>query len=144
MLKVVKETAVSGILNVIISTLIKPDSKPARVFNSVSERRAKLYYSDGIEREYNLVLPRAKFNFKKEKIDEIMDSVKQLGEKLKITPSTFPVKDEKDRVFYDTAKKAGAYLVTGNMKHYPDEPFILTPAEFTALIDAGVVAGENL
>jgi hypothetical protein len=38
--------------------------------------------------------------------------------------------DESDRVFYDVAKTAGAYLITGNTKHFPQEPFILTPAEF--------------
>jgi hypothetical protein len=38
--------------------------------------------------------------------------------------------DETDRKFYDTAKAAGAMLITGNTKHYPDEPFILTPAAF--------------
>jgi len=38
--------------------------------------------------------------------------------------------DESDRVFYDTAKTIGAILVTGNIKHYPDEPLIMTPAVF--------------
>jgi len=38
--------------------------------------------------------------------------------------------DEDDRIFYDTAKSANAVLVTGNKKHYPDESFIMTPAEF--------------
>jgi hypothetical protein len=32
--------------------------------------------------------------------------------------------------FYDIAKAADAILITGNIKHYPDEPFILTPAAF--------------
>ena len=38
--------------------------------------------------------------------------------------------DEDDRVFYDIAKIAGAYLITGNLKHYPSKPFILTPSVF--------------
>jgi hypothetical protein len=41
--------------------------------------------------------------------------------------------DEDDRVFYDTAKTAGAYLIPGNTKHFPQEPFILTPAQFLAM-----------
>jgi len=40
--------------------------------------------------------------------------------------------DETDRIFYDTAKQSGSFLVTGNLKHYPQEIFILTPAEFLA------------
>jgi hypothetical protein len=41
--------------------------------------------------------------------------------------------DEDDRVFYDSAKLAGAYLITGNAKHYPAQPFVVTPAEFFRL-----------
>jgi predicted nucleic acid-binding protein len=44
--------------------------------------------------------------------------------------SVFPMTDESDRKFYDVAKTAEAFLVTGNMKHYPKEPFIVTPSEF--------------
>jgi len=44
--------------------------------------------------------------------------------------------DEDDRCYYDTAKNFGAYLVTGNIKHYPDDPWVLTPAEFVKLLDA--------
>jgi predicted nucleic acid-binding protein len=40
------------------------------------------------------------------------------------------MKDETDRKFYDTAKSSSATLITGNMKHYPAEPFIMTPADF--------------
>ena len=38
--------------------------------------------------------------------------------------------DETDRIFYDTAVSSGATLITSNKKDYPNEPFILTPAEF--------------
>ena len=31
---------------------------------------------------------------------------------------------------YDTAIASGAVLVTGNKKHYPEEPIILSPTEF--------------
>jgi hypothetical protein len=41
--------------------------------------------------------------------------------------------DENDRVFYGAAKSAGAYLITGNFRHYFQEPFVLTPAEFLEL-----------
>ena len=44
--------------------------------------------------------------------------------------SDIPMIDETDRIFYDTAKAAGATLITGNIKHYPAEPFIMLPADF--------------
>jgi len=41
--------------------------------------------------------------------------------------------DEDDRKFYDTAKSVGAWLISGNLKHYPKEDFIKTPTEFLSL-----------
>ena len=46
------------------------------------------------------------------------------------TSSVFHMQDESDRVFYDVAKAAEAFLITGNKKHYPDEPFVITPRDF--------------
>ena len=62
--------------------------------------------------------------------DIVIAAVRQHGEKVMVAPSASPMPDEDDRVFYDTAKTAGAYLITGNSKHYPSEPFILTPSVF--------------
>ena len=38
--------------------------------------------------------------------------------------------DEDDRSYYEVAKLCNAILITGNKRHFPDEPFIMTPAEF--------------
>jgi predicted nucleic acid-binding protein len=38
--------------------------------------------------------------------------------------------DETDRKFFDVAKACEAVLITGNRKHYPQDPLIITPAEF--------------
>jgi predicted nucleic acid-binding protein len=62
-----------------------------------------------------------------------MTAVRQYGEEIWVVPSTYILIDEDDRVFYDTAKQAGAYLITGNTKHYPSEPFILTPSAFLGI-----------
>ena len=44
--------------------------------------------------------------------------------------------DESDRIFYDTAKAVNAYLVTGNLKHYPEETqFEKNTASFNRLIN---------
>ena len=46
-----------------------------------------------------------------------------------------PMPDESDRIFYDTDKQSGSILITGNTKHFPDEPFIMTPAEFMRMME---------
>ena len=51
-----------------------------------------------------------------------------------------PVKDAKDVVFYEvtlTAKDVfdEAYLITGNGKHFPIKPFVVTPAEMVKILE---------
>lgn len=39
--------------------------------------------------------------------------------------------DESDRVFYEVSlSKEDSFLVTGNLKHYPIAPRIVSPSEF--------------
>ena len=43
--------------------------------------------------------------------------------------------DAADTVFYEVAlSKAGAYLVTGNTKHFPTQPLVVTPAEMLQIM----------
>ncbi len=46
--------------------------------------------------------------------------------------------DPKDRVFYEVVmeerKEQDAYLVTGNIKHFPAEPYIVTPRQMLDII----------
>jgi hypothetical protein len=44
--------------------------------------------------------------------------------------------DKDDIVFYEVAlSKEDSFLVTGNIKHFPKKPFIVTPAEMLTIID---------
>lgn len=43
-------------------------------------------------------------------------------------------------IFYEivmTKQEKNAYLVTGNQKHYPERPFIVTPAEMIETLEKG-------
>jgi predicted nucleic acid-binding protein len=43
--------------------------------------------------------------------------------------------DPKDIVFYEVAlSKKDAYLVTGNTKHFPKAPIVVTPAEMMEIL----------
>ena len=92
-----------------------------------------LAYSEEILMEYRDVLHRPRLRIPAEDADTVLDVIRQYGEQVEPIPSIDPMADEDDRIFYDTAKSAGAYLITGNKRHFPDEPFILTPAEFLEL-----------
>ena len=50
-------------------------------------------------------------------------------------PSAEQFPDPKDVVFYEVAmSKKDAYLVTGNKKHFPNKPIVVTPAEMVEIL----------
>ena len=54
------------------------------------------------------------------------------GERI-LSDESFP--DPKDVVFYEVAlSKEDAYLVTGNIKHFPKKPIVVTPAEMLEIL----------
>jgi len=43
--------------------------------------------------------------------------------------------DEKDRPFYEVSlSKDDSYLVTGNLKHFPSTPKVVSPSEMMAIL----------
>lgn len=43
--------------------------------------------------------------------------------------------DASDAVFYEVAlSKEGSYLVTGNKRHFPQAPIVVTPAEMLEIL----------
>lgn len=74
----------------------------------------------------------------KANIDIIISHIKRIGikaERVKILDEIFP--DSKDIVFYEIAmSKDDTYLVTGNNKHFPQKPFVVTPAEMVEILNS--------
>jgi putative PIN family toxin of toxin-antitoxin system len=116
--------------NILVSALLTSGGPPAFIWDEVETKGIQALYSDKMYAEYEEVLHRPKFPFQKETADATLSAV--LRNFTKITPgvSDIPFVDESDRPFYDTAITENATLVTGNMKHYPESPFVSTPAEF--------------
>ena len=95
-----------------------------------------LLYNDDIIKEYDEVLHRAKFKLSDDQICTVIELVKQNG----IDSSRFPydgeMPDEDDRVFYEIClSKEDSFLVTGNLKHFPKEPQVITAAEMMEILD---------
>jgi hypothetical protein len=59
-----------------------------------------------------------------------MQEIKNNGVKASAVSSSITFADESDRKFYDLAKTNEALLITGNLKHYPCEGFIMNPSDF--------------
>jgi len=141
MIKIVIDT------NILISAALSPAGNPAKILAAIAASEdIELVYSAGILDEYRRVLAYPRLSIDEEKQSRTIGLVKGFGVLVEPSTSTVPLPDESDRIFYDTAKTSGATLITGNAKHFPAEPFIVSPADFVAnLLDAqakGVVNGN--
>jgi predicted nucleic acid-binding protein len=68
-------------------------------------------------------------------VDAVLDAIQELGVVLDRTASEEVFPDPKDIVFYEVAlSKEDAYLVTGNTRHFPKSPIVVTPSELLEVI----------
>jgi putative PIN family toxin of toxin-antitoxin system len=116
--------------NVIVSAALSITGKPAQILELISTNEILLVYSEEMLAEYRRVLAYTKLNISRQTQAKLIQGIEGIGILIEPTASEIPMIDESDRVFYDTAKEAGATLITGNTKHYPEENFIMTPAHF--------------
>ena len=92
-------------------------------------------YNDDILAEYYSVLTRPKFNLPESLIDETMEVIKKFGINSSRQEAKEQLPDPKDIVFYEVAlANEDSFLVTGNTKHFPKKPFVVTPAEMLQII----------
>lgn len=128
--------------NVIVSAGIKPASAPAElVMDWVLEGRVKVATSPWIVREYREVVRRPKFRrygFPPLWLEFLIEESLYLPD---ADIESQPGPDPKDRAFLALAHTAGAWLVTGNLKHFPQavrsDVRILSPADYLAhLVEA--------
>lgn len=125
--------------NVLVSALfsISGHSNPSIIIRKIIDGVITPLYNEEILAEYEEVLNRDKFPFRKADIDWIISTFIDYGILLGRTAvSDEEFTDRDDIVFYEvTLSKEDSFLVTGNIKHFPKKPFIVTPAEMLAIID---------
>ena len=127
--------------NVIISALLAQDrqrSVPFAILESVFLGKITPVLSKEIMAEYVSVLNREKFGFNQELVKTILEELKMQG--VWVTPNKTKkvLPDPKDVCFYEAAviyEDIGVCLVTGNMRHYPDCSFAVTPAQLKERLD---------
>ena len=131
--------------NVLVSALItrNENSPTVQILRFLANGNIVPVYSEDIVKEYNEVLRRAKFKLSESLIinllKDIMDNGLKITELAKVT-ETMP--DPKDIVFYAvtlSAQDKDAFLVTGNGKHFPEKPFVVTPSELVEILKQEIV-----
>ena len=130
--------------NVLVSALFSahPDSSTVIIRNKIADGEIIPLFNAEIIDEYRLVLSRPKFHFPDELVDAVLAMVLETGISFDRTKSDEVFPDPKDIVFYEVAlSKEGSYLVTGNSKHFPKTPIVVTPAEMLEIRRGGQLVG---
>mgnify|MGYP005606596539 FL=1 len=125
--------------NVLVSALfsISGNSNPSIIIRKIIDGVITPLYNEDILAEYEEALNRDKFPFRKADIDWLISAFLDYGISLGRTAISDEIFiDKDDIVFYEVAlSKEDSFLVTGNIKHFPKKPFIVTPAEMLTIID---------
>ena len=131
--------------NVLVSALItrNENSPTVQILRFLANGNIVPVYSDEIVKEYNEVLRRAKFKLSESLIINLLKDIMDNGLKItELAEVTETMPDPKDIVFYAvtlSAQDKDAFLVTGNGKHFPEKPFVVTPSELVEILKQEIV-----
>lgn len=124
--------------NVLVSAMLKWNSVPGNIMELVFEGPIIPIFNSEILKEYRDVLLRPKFHLTEEIVDNVLDGLLTKGISIEAQTVDIILPDPKDAVFYEVVleerKSREAYLVTGNIKHFPVETFIVTPRKMLDII----------
>jgi putative PIN family toxin of toxin-antitoxin system len=125
--------------NVLVSALLsdKDGAATVQVVENVLIGRVTPVYSTDIIKEYREVLTRKKFACSIDLVEYLLAAIEKFGILISPASSGIVLPDMKDLPFYEVAlekSRADAFLVTGNIKHFPAVPFVVTPREFMDII----------
>ena len=123
--------------NVFVSALItkNPESPTRLVYYFIDSGKIVPLYNDEIIAEYKEVLSRPKFKLSKEIIASLLSLVVEKGISSDRFAYSEAMQDETDRVFYEVSLSVeDSFLVTGNLKHFPVTPHVITPHQVVELL----------
>jgi len=124
--------------NVLVSAVLKSHSVPGSIVELAFDGPIIPILNEAIEKEYREVLSRPKFHLPEDLIEGIMSTFHKRAIYVDAEHLDVELPDPKDLVFYEVVmeerKEEEAYLVTGNIRHFPNRPFIVTPREMLDII----------
>jgi putative PIN family toxin of toxin-antitoxin system len=130
--------------NVLVSAVLASrkgkNTPPWKVLALVFAGSVIPVFNDEILQEYYEVLHRRKFKFDAAVVDKLVAEIKRIGISQQALEVNEEFPDQDDAVFFEVAMGArenyeNSYLVTGNMKHFPKSPIVVTPTQFVHLME---------
>lgn len=124
--------------NVLVSAMLKSGSVPAQVMAEALTGDIIPVLNDEIIAEYEDVLNRPKFRFDKRTVKVFLAELRRRAVYTDADLIEDVIPDPRDIVFYavlmERRKEEEAYLVTGNLRHFPVRTYIVTPREMLDIV----------
>ncbi|MCR5070332.1 MAG: putative toxin-antitoxin system toxin component, PIN family [Bacteroidales bacterium] len=123
--------------NVLVSAFItkQRDAATVSILDHVQNGVIIPMYNEEILAEYSSVLLRSKFKLSSGRIKELIDTIRRQGLDCERVPVSCLIPDPDDVVFYEVAmSREDSYLVTGNLKHFPKNVRVVSPADMLKII----------
>ena len=124
--------------NVLVSAMLKWESAPGSIIELALEGPIIPVLNEEILSEYKTVLLRPKFHLSEDIVTDIIESICKVAVFVDEEDLNIDLPNPKDRVFYEVVmeqrKTEDAYLVTGNNRHFPERPYIVTPRQMLDII----------
>ena len=125
--------------NVLVSAFLKSTSVPRIIIDYVFAGEIIPLFNEEILSEYKKVLSRPKFHFPKEAVEIAVNKIKEIGIHFDAIPINENLPVPKDAAFYAVTMNArnenDAYLITGNIKHFPEKTFVVTPRQMLYIVE---------
>ena len=124
--------------NVLVSAYMTHnlESATSKVVKNLLNGKIALLYNEEIWAEYQEVLSRPYLHISIPERESLFRFIQDNGilSERKAFDELFV--DESDRVFYEvTLSEEDSFLVTGNLKHYPIDPRVVTPAQMVQILE---------
>ena len=133
--------------NVIVSSMLKAESVPGQIVKLVTKNIITPLLNEEIYTEYYDVLTRNKFGLNQKDIEDLLISIKRNAIYLNREQTLEDFIDKDDIVFFEIVMSArntmDAYLVTGNIKHYPVRSYVVTPAQMIKIIEEDLIKARS-
>jgi len=127
--------------NVLVSWFLSPAGNPARVVGLAVSGALVPCYDQRMLAAYREVLARPRFGIDPQAVNLTLLALRNRGLDVAAAPVGGALVDESDRPFIEVAGTVGAWLVTGNMRHFEGRPMAVTPADFLRILP-GLGVGE--
>lgn len=124
--------------NVFVSAYLTHNlnSATSKVVEALFRGRICPLYNEEIMAEYEEVLSRPHFDISDNERLSLFNYIRLNGVATERTSFDELFADEDDRVFYEVAlTEEDSFLVTGNLKLYPVDPRVVTPAQMVAILE---------